>query len=71
VISRVLVIALALGASVYRYWQGAWIEGTGLACLAIGLVILRIAPSRPEIRPLAYVAFLVTALAIGVVLFRR
>lgn len=70
-ISRLLVIALAIGASAYRYMQGAWIEGTGLGCLAAGLLILRFAPSRPQIRPLAYVAFLVTAIAMGVVLFRR
>lgn len=70
-ISRYLVIALAVGASVYRYSQGAWVEGTGLASLAAGLVILRLAPARPQIRPLAYVAFLVTAVAMGVVLFRR
>jgi hypothetical protein len=71
VISRVLVIALALGVAVYRYSQGAWVEGTGLASLAAGLVVLRLAPSRPAIRPLAYIAFVVTAIAMGVVLFRR
>ena len=70
-ISRYLVIALAIGASVYRYSQGAWIEGTGLACLGAGLIVLRFAPARPQIRPIAYVAFLVTAIAMGVVLFRR
>ena len=70
-ISRFLVIALAFGASVYRFSQGAWVEGTGLACLAVGLTILRIAPARPAIRPLAYVAFVVTAIAMGVVIFRR
>jgi len=71
VISRFLVIALAIGASVYRYMQGAWVEGTGLGCLAAGLIILRFAPLRPRIRPLAYVAFLVTAIAMGIVLYRR
>jgi hypothetical protein len=70
VISRYLVIALAFGASIYRYSQGAWVEGTGLACLAAGLLILRLATTRPEIRPLAYFAFVVTAIAIGVVLYR-
>ena len=70
-ISRYLVIALAIGASAYRYTQGAWIEGTGLGCLAAGLIILRLAPARPQLRPLAYVAFVVTAIAMGVVLYRR
>ena len=69
-ISRYLVIALAIGVSAYRYMQGAWVEGTGLACLAAGLIILRLAPSQPKIRPLAYAAFLVTAIAIVIVLRR-
>ena len=70
-ISRFLVIALALGVAVYRYSQGAWIEGTGLACLAAGLIVLRFAPPRSQIRKMAYAAFVVTAITVGVVLFRR
>lgn len=69
-ISRYLVIALAIGVSAYRFAQGAWVEGTGLACLGAGLIILRFTPARSQIRRLAYVAFLVTAITIVVVLRR-
>jgi hypothetical protein len=44
VISRTLVIALALGAAVFRAAQGAWVEAGGLASLGVGLIVLAIAP---------------------------
>jgi hypothetical protein len=71
VITRYLVIALALAAAVYRASQGAWVEAIGLAGLGAGLVVLKLAATRPALRPFAYGAFLVTAISIAVVLFRR
>lgn len=68
--SRYLVIALALGAAVYRASQGAWIESIGLFGLGGGLVVLRLSATRPQLKPIAYLGFLVTALAMGAVLYR-
>jgi hypothetical protein len=70
VISRTLVIILAFGAAVYRAVQGAWIEAAGLASLGIGLVVLGASARRPAVRPLAWIAFLLTAASILVVLLR-
>jgi hypothetical protein len=70
-ISRYLVIALAFGVALYRASQGAWIESSGLFALGAGLVVLRLAETRPAIKPVAYGCFLGTAFAIGVVLLRR
>jgi hypothetical protein len=71
VISRYLVILLAFVAAGIRAAQGAWVETTGLAALGTGLVILKLASTRPALKPLAWLAFLVTALAIGTVLIRQ
>ena len=70
VISRTLVIILALGAALYRATQGAWVEAGGLAALGAGLVLLALAPRRPALKPLAWVAFLLTAASMIVVLLR-
>jgi hypothetical protein len=70
VISRTLVILLAFGAAVYRATHAAWIEAAGLASLGSGLVILTIAARRPALRPLAWLAFLLTAASILLVLLR-
>jgi hypothetical protein len=69
VISRYLVIALAFIAGAMRIAQGAWIEAAGLFGLGAGLAMLKLA--RPALRPVAYVAFLITALSIVIVLLRR
>jgi hypothetical protein len=69
VISRYLVIALAFIAGAMRVSQGAWIEAAGLFGLGTGLAILKLA--RPSLRPAAYVAFLMTAVSIVIVLLRR
>ena len=69
-ISRYLVITLAFGAAAYRGTQGAWLEATGLAALGIGLVLLRLAPGRPVLKPLAWASFGVTACAMAIVLLR-
>ena len=70
-VSRYLVIALAFLAGVMRVTQGAWVEAAGLFGLGAGLAILKLAGSRPALKPAAYVFLLVTALAIAVVLIRR
>ncbi len=69
--SRYLVIALALGAGIFRVTQGAWIEALGLFGLGCGLIVLKLSATRPALRPLAYLGFLVTALAMGAVLYRN
>jgi hypothetical protein len=55
--SRYLVIALALGAAVFRASQGAWIESIGLFGLGGGLVALKLSATRPRLRPFAYAGF--------------
>jgi len=70
VISRPLVILLAFGAAIYRLTQAAWIEAAGLAGLGSGLVLLGLAARRPALRPLAWLAFLLTAGSIIAVLIR-
>lgn len=69
-VSRYLVITLALAAAAYRASQSAWVEAGGLASLGVGLVILSLAARRPALRPLAWLAFLVTAASIAAVLLR-
>ena len=69
--SRYFVIALALGAAVYRASQGAWIEAIGLLGLGGGLIALKLSATRPQLRPIAYLGFLITALSIVAVLFRN
>jgi len=71
VISRVFVIILALGAAMYRFTTGATIEAFGLLGLASGLLFLRAAEKRPQLRQYAYLSFLVTAGIIGYVLYRN
>jgi hypothetical protein len=68
VISRVLVMVLALGAAVAQASRGAWAEAAGLTGLALGLAILRWAPA--SLRWLAWVAFAGTAAAIVTVMLR-
>jgi hypothetical protein len=71
VISRLLVIALAFGAAVVKAMQGAWVEAIGLAGLGAGLSALRFVTNRSVARPVAWSCFLLTALAIGIVLIRQ
>jgi hypothetical protein len=70
VLSRTLVIVLAAGVSLYRATQGAWVESGGLAALAAGLILLRLAVKRPALKPAAWIAFGVTALSMIVVALR-
>ena len=69
--SRYLVIALALGAAVYRASQGAWVEATGLLGLGGGLIALRLSATRPQLKPLAYLGFFLTALAMAAIIYRN
>lgn len=70
-ISRPLVIVLALGAAAYRLSHGAWVEAVGLGGLGIGLLLLKAAATRPQLRRVAWLVFLVTAIAIGAVIVRH
>ena len=70
-ISRLLVIALALGAAAFKAAQGAWVEAIGLAGLGAGLAALRFVANRSIARSIAWACFIVTGLTIGVVLIRR
>lgn len=65
------MIALAFIAGAMRAAQGAWVEAAGLFGLGAGLAILKLAGSRPALKPAAYVFLLVTALSIAVVIIRR
>ena len=69
-ISRYLVIGLALVAAVIRAEQGQWLAAAGLAFLALGLAILKLAAARPTLKPLAYVSFAVTVVSLIIVLVR-
>ena len=69
-VSRALVIVLALGAMAMRIQQQAWIEAAGLGALAGGLIALQLSASRPSLRPLAWFAFSVTLVAMGIVFVR-
>jgi len=69
-ISRYLVIVLALGAAARRATQPAWVETAGLLALAVGLIVLQLAPRRPAIKPLAWLAFAITAGSMAMVWVR-
>jgi len=70
VISRFIVIVLALGAAAYRASQGAFVEALGLTALGTGLLILRVAGTRPMLRNTAYACFLLTAASVAIVVVR-
>lgn len=70
-ISRTFVIVLAFGAAAYRASQAAWVEAAGLVSLGAGLILLGMGARRPGLKRLAWLAFLLTAVSIGVVLLRR
>ena len=70
-ISRSLVIVLAFLAAGMRASQGAWTETTGLAALGTGLVLLRVAETRPAFRTYAFTCFAVTAVAMVMVVARN
>jgi len=69
-ISRYLVIVLALGAAARQAFHHAWLQAAGLVALAAGLIILQLAHRRPAMRPLAWVAFAMTAATMAVVWMR-
>jgi hypothetical protein len=71
VISRYLLIALAIGVGVYRATQGAWLASAGLLAMAAGLVVLKVAERAPRLRPFAYACFLATLASIVVILIQR
>jgi hypothetical protein len=66
-ISRYLVILLALIAAIFRAQQGEWLPAAGLAFLALGLALLKLADNKPALKPYAFVSFGVTAVVMVVV----
>jgi hypothetical protein len=71
VISRYIVIALAVVAAGVRAAQGAFVEATGLGALAAGLILLRLAPRQSGLKRVAYLLFFIFAVTIGMVLARQ
>jgi hypothetical protein len=71
VISRYLVIALAVVAAAFQLSRGAWLEAAGLIALAFGLICLKLSATRPSFRRTAYLSFAVTVVAMAVVFARR
>jgi hypothetical protein len=70
VISRYLVIALALGTAVYRLSQGAMLEAFGLVGLGTGLLFLKLGERWPALRRFSRPAFAMTVIAIITALYR-
>ena len=68
--SRYLVILLAIVAAIIRAEQGEWLAAAGLAFLALGLAMLKLAAVKPGLKPFAYVSFVVTAVTMAIVLVR-
>lgn len=64
------VIVLALGMAAYRFATGAQLEALGLLGLGTGLIFLKAGETRPQLRQYAYLSFLVTAVVMGMVLYR-
>jgi hypothetical protein len=71
VVSRIFVIVIALGAAAYRFATGAQFEALGLLGLGVGLIFLKAAETKPQLRRYAYLSFLTTAIVIGMVLYRN
>jgi hypothetical protein len=71
VVSRPLIIILALGAAGYRVTTGAYLEAGGLVSMALGLTFLQMAPRRPAFKSAAIACFTITAAVIGYVIYRN
>ena len=69
-ISRYLVILLAIVAAIFRAQQGEWLAASGLAFLALGLALLKLASAKPGLKPFAFVSFGVTVLVMIIVFVR-
>lgn len=72
-ISRPLIIILALGAAGYRVTTGAYLEASGLLAMALGLTFLQMASrasKRPALKLAAIACFTFTAGIIGFVIYR-
>lgn len=53
-----------------RIGQQAWVEAAGLGALAGGLIALQLSTRLPSLRPLAWIAFSITIVAMGIVFVR-
>lgn len=70
-VTRPLIILLALAAAVYRITTGALVEATGLIFMALGLTFLQMASKRPALKNAAIACFVATATIIGFVIYRN
>ncbi len=70
-ISRPLIIILALGAAGYRVTTGAYLEAGGLVAMALGLTFLHMAKTRSELKSAAIACFTATAGIIAYVIYRN
>ena len=70
-ISRYILIVLAFGVAIYRAVEGAYLASAGLVALGAGLVVLKLSEGKPRLRPLAYICFAATAVAIAIMLLQR
>lgn len=71
VISRPLIIILALGAAGYRVTTGAYLEAGGLVAMALGLTFLQMAQKKPAFKTAAITCFVITGAVIAYVLYRN
>ncbi|HUF48334.1 MAG TPA: hypothetical protein VMM93_11000 [Vicinamibacterales bacterium] len=69
-ITRWLVIILALLAAGYRASHGAMIEAAGLAALGVGLLVRRVGGDSRAATAAAYTCFAITVIAMIVVFVR-
>lgn len=69
-ITRYLLIVVVFAVGTYRATQGAWLAAAGLFAMGLGLVVLKVAETKPAVRPIAYVCFLATAATIAAMLIQ-
>lgn len=62
-VTRTLVIVLSFGVAAFQATRGNWMEVAGLIGLGTGLILLRLASTRPALRWAAWICFAVTAAA--------
>lgn len=72
-ISRYFVILFAAGTAVFTGVRHEWAQTVGLASLAIGLMLLRVAhtQAKPQFVKIAWVFFAVTLVVLGIVIQQK
>lgn len=69
-VSRLIVIVLALAMAVLQASRGAWVETVGLVALASGLALQRYWGQNPRLRWIPWLAYSITAMAMMAVFLR-